>query len=54
VLGDYTRFVFATIKRYARVLLQQGRVRLDPDYKEDAKPPPADEALEPDDHERER
>jgi hypothetical protein len=53
VLGDYTRFVFDTIKRYARVLFQQGRVRLDPDYKEDAKPPPADEALEPGD-EREK
>jgi hypothetical protein len=52
VLSDFTRFVYRRIKKYARVLLQQGRVPLDPDLNEDAKPAPADETLESR-HERE-
>ena len=53
VLRDSTRFVFHRFKSYARVLFQQGRVPLDADYVEDAKPPPDAEMLEPR-HEREK
>ncbi|MDB5717686.1 MAG: uncharacterized protein JWM38_1113 [Sphingomonas bacterium] len=33
--GDYTRFSYDPLKRYAGVLMQQGRVQLDSDWNEE-------------------
>ena len=33
-MGDYTRFSYKPAKRYAAVLMQQGRVQLDADWNE--------------------